>query len=138
VFAHHKNVLDGIEKFIRGASDLPGYIRIDGSTPVDQRQEYVNQFQHDDDCRVALLSITAAGMGITLHAAAHVVFAELHWTPAYLAQAEDRVHRIGQRSHCLIHYVLARNTLGQQQPNTHARVEQTPSGSRWVDSFSSR
>jgi len=111
VFAHHLSVLDALETHVRKSDSLPSYIRIDGSTPLHKRQEQVTKFQQDEQCRVALLSITAAGVGITLHAASHVVFAELHWTPAYLVQAEDRVHRIGQKSATTIHYVLGRNTL---------------------------
>jgi len=55
----------------------------------------VQEFQEDDNCKVALLSITAASLGITLTAASTVVFAEVHWTPAVMLQAEDRAHRIG-------------------------------------------
>lgn len=55
------------------------YIRIDGGTPPASRPELVASFQNDPTCKVALLSLTAAGVGITLTAADIVVMAELHW-----------------------------------------------------------
>jgi SWI/SNF-related matrix-associated actin-dependent regulator 1 of chromatin subfamily A len=76
-------------------SDPFDYMRIDGQTKAEHRQENVKKFQNDKICRVALLSITAACLGLTLTAASTVVFAEVHWTPALMQQAEDRSHRIG-------------------------------------------
>jgi len=57
------------------------YIRIDGNTPSERRQTVIARFQECSKCKVALLSITAANMGITLSAASLVVFAELFWNP---------------------------------------------------------
>lgn len=79
VFAHHKNVLDAVERACnqKGAE----YIRIDGQLATNKRQQLVNKFQDETSCRVAILSIKAAGVGLTLTAASHVIFAELYWIP---------------------------------------------------------
>ncbi|KAI5618620.1 SWI/SNF-related matrix-associated actin-dependent regulator of chromatin subfamily A-like protein 1 [Silurus asotus] len=108
VFAHHRRVLDSITKELtdKGIS----HIRIDGSTPSAERQQLCEKFQFSEQSCVAVLSITAANMGITLHTADLVVFAELFWNPGILIQAEDRVHRIGQTRCVDIHYLVAKGT----------------------------
>ncbi|XP_072541661.1 SWI/SNF-related matrix-associated actin-dependent regulator of chromatin subfamily A-like protein 1 [Salminus brasiliensis] len=108
VFAHHKRVLDSITKELSEKGVC--YIRIDGSTPSAERQQLCERFQFSPKSCVAVLSITAANMGLTLHAADLVVFAELFWNPGILIQAEDRVHRIGQTSCVDIHYLVAKGT----------------------------
>lgn len=60
---------------------------------------------------MALLSLTAANVGLTLHSASLVLFAELFWNPGHLLQAEDRVHRIGQQHEVEVRYLLAQDTL---------------------------
>merc|ERR1719464_87009 len=70
-------------------------MRIDGSTPLGKRHDLVKKFQEDPKCRIALLSITACGEGLTLTAAGLVIFAELYWVPGAVEQAEARAHRIG-------------------------------------------
>ena len=110
IFAHHCEVLDAIEEVI--INDKISYIRIDGKVAVEKRQDLVNKFQTDDDCLVAILSITACATGLTLTKASTVVFAELHFTPSIMIQAEDRAHRIGQESGCVnIHYLFGSDTL---------------------------
>lgn len=108
VFAHHKLVLDHITGEL-GKKNV-SFIRIDGSTPSAERQQLCEKFQFSTQTCVAVLSITAANMGITLHSADLVVFAELFWNPGVLIQAEDRVHRIGQTSNVNIHYLVAKGT----------------------------
>merc|ERR1719464_2633463 len=70
-------------------------MRIDGTTQASKRLELVKKFQEDPSCRIALLSITACGEGLTLTAAGLVIFAELYWVPGAVEQAEARAHRIG-------------------------------------------
>lgn len=116
IFAHHMNVLDAlIEK--GGLSNHEGssskYIRIDGSTHPKMRQEQIMCFQYDPSVRIAVLGITAAGVGVTLTAASTIWFAELFWTPAIMIQAEDRCHRIGQQAQVKCLYITAKDTLDE-------------------------
>ena len=105
VFAYHKQLMDDIEQVCEGKS-----MRIDGDTPTEKRHEYVKDFQ-EGKYQVAVLSMLAAGTGITLTSASHVIFAELYWVPGVLMQSEDRIHRIGQTNPCHIQYVICENTL---------------------------
>uniref|UniRef100_A0A4W3I9W2 Zinc finger RANBP2-type containing 3 n=1 Tax=Callorhinchus milii TaxID=7868 RepID=A0A4W3I9W2_CALMI len=109
VFAYHLSMLQACTEAV--IENKVGYIRIDGSVPSSERIHLVHQFQNDPDKRVAILSIKAAGQGLTFTAATHVVFAELYWDPGHLVQAEDRAHRIGQSSSVHIHYLVAKETM---------------------------
>lgn len=82
------------------------FVRIDGNVEIKERQDAVDRFQTDEKIMVALLSIAAAGVGLTLTASNTVIFAELHWTPGMLIQAEDRAHRIGQKNCVNCHYLI--------------------------------
>ena len=75
VFAHHRVVLDEVVAFLttKGVS----HIRIDVQTASKERHSRVNSFQNNPSCRVAALAITAAGVAISLTAAATVFFVEL-------------------------------------------------------------
>ncbi|KAJ8715243.1 hypothetical protein PYW08_005224 [Mythimna loreyi] len=108
VFAHHRSVIDAICLTLDEAE--VHYISIVGSTPANTRAELVDTFQHTASCRCAVLSITAANSGITLTAANLVLFAELHWNPGILTQAESRAHRIGQLGGVCVRYLLAART----------------------------
>jgi hypothetical protein len=106
VFAHHREVLQQL-----AAHFGPDGVLLYGDTPLADRQRAVDRFQTDDRCRIFIASILAAGVGITLTASSHVVFAELDWVPGNVTQAEDRCHRIGQADSVLIqHLVLAGST----------------------------
>ena len=102
LFAHHKDVVKAIENEFENVAVLVG------DTSMENRQVAIEKFQNDPDCKLFIGSIKAAGVGITLTASSHVIFAELDWVPGNLSQAEDRCHRIGQENSVLIqHLVLA-------------------------------
>jgi SWI/SNF-related matrix-associated actin-dependent regulator 1 of chromatin subfamily A len=107
IFAHHKDVIDEIKQSL--SEYLP--VSITGDISINERQESVDKFQSDDNCRVFIGSITAAGVGITLTAASTVIFAELDWVPGNLSQAEDRCHRIGQQDSVLVQHVMFENSI---------------------------
>lgn len=104
IFAHHRAILDRIEADLNAKKFK--LIRIDGEVDMADRQARVDIFQNNKDVVAALLSISAAGVGLTLTASSTVVFAELHWTPGMLIQAEDRAHRIGQKNCVNCHYLI--------------------------------
>ncbi|KAG5452086.1 SWI/SNF- matrix-associated actin-dependent regulator of chromatin sub A-like protein 1 [Clonorchis sinensis] len=108
VYAHHTEVLDALSNLLMEKSI--DFIRIDGRTNSEQRSVVCRKFQQEENCLVALLSITAAGTGLNMTAASLVVFAELYWNPGALVQAEDRAYRIGQQDSVSVRYLLAEGT----------------------------
>jgi SWI/SNF-related matrix-associated actin-dependent regulator 1 of chromatin subfamily A len=112
LMAHHHDVVDAI------AEAFPGAAIITGEVAVNKRQAEVERFQNDPACRLFIGSIQAAGLGITLTAAAHVIFAELDWTPGNMTQAEDRCHRIGQRDNVLVQHLVLDGSLDARMAHT--------------------
>jgi len=102
IFAHHIDVVHALAD----ALAEHGAVRMLGETSVDDRQAAVDRFQADSTCRVLVGGLGVAGVGITLTAAHHVVFAEIDWVPATITQAEDRAHRIGQTEPVLIQHLV--------------------------------
>ena len=114
VFAHHADV---IAYLCTALADL-GVVSITGDTDVAKRQGIVDRFQNDDKIRIFVGNIQAAGVGITLTASSHVVFAELDWVPGNLSQAEDRAHRLGQRSSVLVQHLVLEGSIDSKMAKT--------------------
>lgn len=81
-----------------------------GGTPVPKREELVQRFQ-DGEVPVFLLSLKAAGTGLNLTRAEHVVHYDRWWNPAVEAQATDRAYRIGQTRPVQVHRLIAEGTV---------------------------
>ena len=101
-------------RFIELARQEFGLARIDlinGGTPIQKRQIIVNQFQKhlvtDGGFDLLVLGPKAAGTGLTLTAATHVIHLSRWWNPAVEEQCNDRVHRIGQTRPVTVHVPMA-------------------------------
>ncbi|MFH8406239.1 SNF2-related protein [Streptomyces sp. NPDC018019] len=81
-----------------------------GGTPVKQREEMVDRFQ-SGHTPVFLLSLKAAGTGLNLTRAGHVIHYDRWWNPAVEEQATDRAYRIGQTQPVQVHRLIAEGTV---------------------------
>lgn len=120
VFAKHHVVLDEISKKFGDQA-----VRVDGKVSGERRQEAVDRFQTDPECRLFIGQIEAAGVGLTLTAASHVVFIEYDWRPGKIMQAEDRCDRIGQKSLVIVSRLVLEGSLDQIQLASLGRKEKT-------------
>ncbi|MFJ9828316.1 DEAD/DEAH box helicase [Streptomyces sp. NPDC101160] len=81
-----------------------------GGTPVAERERMVDRFQNGE-VPVFLLSLKAAGTGLNLTRAGHVVHYDRWWNPAVEEQATDRAYRIGQTQPVQVHRLIAEGTV---------------------------
>lgn len=89
-----------------------GYAVVRGG--VKNRDEEIRRFQEDDDCRIFVGQIAAAGLGITLTAASTMVFYSLDYSMSNFEQAKARIHRVSQKENCLYIYLIAKNTVDRK------------------------
>jgi helicase SWR1 len=102
-------VLDVLEQFL----NIHGhrYLRLDGSTKVEQRQILTDRFNSDDRILCFILSSRSGGLGINLTGADSVIFYDLDWNPAMDKQCQDRAHRIGQTRDVHIYKFVSEYTI---------------------------
>ncbi len=81
-----------------------------GGVPAARRQDVVDRFQSGDGVAL-ILSVRAAGTGLNLTRAGHVIHFDRPWNPAVEDQATDRAHRIGQHRTVNVHHLIAEGTV---------------------------
>lgn len=106
LYCVHRKIVQMLHEKYRKIS-----VVVDGSVTNRKRKIAVRSFQNNKSTRIFIGNIKAAGLGITLTAASVLAFVEMSWTPGDHTQAEDRIHRIGQKDPSTIYYFVARNTI---------------------------
>jgi len=106
VFCHHKYIHKLLHESL--AEFSPAAI-IGGQTDK-IRQKSIDDFQNGDT-KLMIAGLRAGNLGINLTRAKYIIFAELDWSPAIHLQAEDRLHRIGQKNTVFAYYLIGNGTL---------------------------
>ncbi|XP_073067062.1 protein PHOTOPERIOD-INDEPENDENT EARLY FLOWERING 1-like isoform X1 [Primulina eburnea] len=109
IFTQMTKMLDILEAFI----NLYGYtyMRLDGSTPPEERQTLMQRFNTNAKFFLFILSTRSGGVGINLVGADTVIFYDSDWNPAMDQQAQDRCHRIGQTREVHIYRLISESTI---------------------------
>jgi superfamily II DNA or RNA helicase len=108
LFSEWTTMLDLIEPLLT-QREL-AFVRLDGSVPQKHRQELVNTFQTDPNCRL-FLTTNAGSVGLNLQAANTVINVDLPWNPAVLEQRIGRAHRMGQTQPVQVFVLVTEQTL---------------------------
>ncbi|WP_419993331.1 DEAD/DEAH box helicase [Streptomyces boninensis] len=108
VFTQYVQMAKLLERHL-AARGVPAQL-LHGGTPVPEREAMVERFQ-SGEVPVFLLSLKAAGTGLNLTRAEHVVHYDRWWNPAVEAQATDRAYRIGQTQPVQVHRLIAEGTI---------------------------
>ncbi|MEO6243929.1 MAG: DEAD/DEAH box helicase [Opitutaceae bacterium] len=112
IFSQFVMLLDRVREAL--AKHFPDLARYELTGMTLDRQKPVQGFQQASGAAAMLVSLKAAGTGITLHAADYVFLLDPWWNPAVEAQAVDRVHRIGQRSTVFVYRMITAGTIEER------------------------
>lgn len=109
LFSQFTTVLDIMEVFLKRKKIK--FLRLDGSTPVVERQRLIDEYNSDKGIFVFLLSTKAGGLGINLTSANVVILHDIDFNPYNDKQAEDRCHRVGQTREVQILRLISKDTV---------------------------
>jgi SWI/SNF-related matrix-associated actin-dependent regulator of chromatin subfamily A-like protein 1 len=115
VFARHVEIQEAV------LARFPDAVHLMGRDALPAREATVRAFQDGEGPGLLVAATRVAAQGFTLTRASNVVFLELEWTPAMHDQAEDRLHRIGQRDAVTAWYLLAAGTIDETMAELVAR-----------------
>jgi E1A-binding protein p400 len=112
LFSQSTQMLNIIEDFFRKWRLTS--IRLDGSTPPNQRSILVDEFNRNSKLHCFLLSTKAGGTGLNLTGADTVIFYDHDWNPANDKQAQDRAYRIGQTKPVTVYRLISKGTIEEK------------------------
>ena len=112
LFSQGKLMLNIIEKCMRECSI--SYCRMDGGTPVDQRQPMIDMFNTDPNIHVFLMTTRTGGLGTNLTGADRIIIFDPDWNPSTDLQARERAWRLGQDKPVKIYRLMTEGTIEEK------------------------
>ncbi|WP_246268593.1 DEAD/DEAH box helicase [Acrocarpospora macrocephala] len=113
VFTQYAEFGTMLQPYLEARLDRP-VLWLHGGLSKRRRDELVERFQGDDEPMIFLLSLKAAGVGLNLTAANHVIHVDRWWNPAVENQATDRAFRIGQTRNVQVRKFICVGTLEER------------------------
>jgi len=142
IFTQFREMGDLLERFITDRfGEKPMFYH--GGSSVNQRNDMVERFQKNRADKIFILSLKAAGTGLNLTAASHVIHFDLWWNPAVENQATDRAYRIGQKKNVMVHRMITKNTFEERidemiQKKKHLADMTVATGENWIGKLSNK
>jgi len=109
LFSQFVIMMDIMERYLTARKIK--YMRLDGSTPVEDRLDMIDTFNADSEINVFMVSTRAGGLGINLTSADTVIIHDIDPNPYNDKQAEDRCHRVGQTKQVNIIRLIVKDTI---------------------------
>ncbi|KAI8937111.1 hypothetical protein NX059_006325 [Plenodomus lindquistii] len=113
LFAQHRIMLDILQKFVSQLPDI-NWRRMDGETPIKDRQNLVDEFNNNPDLDVFLLTTKVGGLGVNLTGANRVIIYDPDWNPSTDIQARERSWRLGQKREVEIYRLMSAGTIEEK------------------------
>jgi SNF2 family DNA or RNA helicase len=113
IWANYVHNIEGIKNKLAETYGADSVVSIYGADSVEDRNQAVEKFQKNDECRFLVGNPTVGGYGLTLTAAKYVIYFSNSYNLEVRQQSEDRAHRIGQKSQVTYIDIICRNTIDQ-------------------------
>ena len=113
IFTQYKEITKFLSDYLCKIFDNRGFV-IHGGISTKKRTEMVEIFNSDEYIPFMVLSVKAAGVGLNLTAASHVIHFDRWWNPAVENQATDRAYRIGQNKNVVVHKFVVKGTIEEK------------------------
>lgn len=128
VFSQFTSFLALLAQSLDSSDDRIGYVKFEGGMSSKERRKAMREFQTDPTKKVILCSLKAAGVGIDMTAADHVILCDPWWNPGVEEQAIDRCHRLGQQKPVTVIRLVTHDTVEEKMLELQSAKQQLADG----------